>query len=351
MKFINVLVVDDSALMRRVITDLLSSDPEIKVCGTARNGEDALKKIPELSPDVITLDVEMPLKNGLETLKEIMEKDPLPVIMLSNVTRAGTSQTIEAMQQGAIDFISKPSGQISLDLHTVQSELIEKVKLASQVRIRDVISQKEDRDVPTSTIKVNRPKANKKRIISIGTSTGGPRALVEVFSKLPDSLDAPVLVVQHMPSGFTRSLAERLNRTSALEVKEAEEGDILERGKAYIAPGGFHLIITEVGEDLMIKLDEQIPPTRGHRPSVDQMFSSLAGLKNYQKIAVIMTGMGSDGKDGLLALKSDPDTVAIAESKESSVVFGMPRAAIETKEVDEIHHVKDIAKCILSYTN
>ncbi len=327
----------------------------IEVCGTARNGEDALKRIVQCKPNVVTLDVEMPVKNGLETLKGIMKDTPLPVIMLSSLTKAGTSQTIEAMQHGAIDFISKPSGQISLDLHKVQAELIDKIKHAARARVRNDPIIIDDYTKQLSYIEdnliVKHLLVEKDKIVAIGTSTGGPRALVEVLAQLRGDLDAPVVIVQHMPPVFTKSLAERLNRISPIEVKEAEDGDILVRGKAYIAPGGFHMFVEKVGADLKVRLDNHLPPERGHRPSVDYLFQSLSELREYQTIAVVMTGMGSDGTQGVIALKTNTDSVVIAESEESSIVFGMPRSVIESNKVDEICHLNEIAHIIRSYTN
>ncbi|MCF6137127.1 chemotaxis response regulator protein-glutamate methylesterase [Alkalihalobacillus berkeleyi] len=351
---INVLIVDDSAFMRKVLSDLLSSDPSIKVVGTARNGADALDKVPKLKPDVITLDVEMPIMDGLQTLKVIVDQYAIPVIMVSSVTKAGTTQTIEAMQSGAIDFISKPSGSISLDIHKVQDELIQKVKVASKVKI-----PKEFKELPPTSPKPlvakyllddkKKGESIRKKIITIGTSTGGPKALVEVISKLPKDLNAPVVVVQHMPKGFTKSLAERLNKLSELNVKEAVHGEIIHDGWVYVAPGGSHLKIEQQKEELIVSLDDDTPPTRGHRPSVDEMYFSLSKLKEVEKIAVIMTGMGTDGTNGLLSLKNDSRTIAIAESEASCIVYGMPRSAIATRQVDDIVPVKEIASRIVHH--
>ncbi|WP_261132861.1 chemotaxis response regulator protein-glutamate methylesterase [Bacillus sp. Marseille-Q3570] len=349
MSSIRVMVVDDSAFMRKVISDLLSSDPAIVVAGTARNGEDALRKIPQLSPDVITLDVDMPVMDGLTTLKKIIGQYAIPVIMLSSVTKAGAAQTIESMQVGAVDFISKPSGAISLDIHKVQEELLNKVKVASVAKVAGTTEREKGRITSFTKEPLDKGLTKKKKLIAIGTSTGGPKALVEVISKLPDSIDAPVLIVQHMPTGFTKSLAERLNKLSALVVKEAESGEILRNNTVYIAPGGYHLRVIHKQNEIIIELDNQTPPVRGHRPSVDEMFTSLSMLQNYQKIAVIMTGMGTDGTRGLLALKEEEDTIAIAESEESCVVYGMPRSAIATEKVDEVVHVTEIPERIVRY--
>ncbi|GLB59329.1 protein-glutamate methylesterase/protein-glutamine glutaminase [Cytobacillus sp. NCCP-133] len=365
MKKIRVLIIDDSAFMRKLIADFLSEDSSLIVVGTARNGEDGLIKIKELKPDVVTMDVEMPVLNGLETLKVLMSSQPMPVVMLSSTTKDGAENTIAAMEYGAVDFIEKPSGSISLDLHKIKADLIEKVVLASKVNINHLGKSSSDGKNNTkvernySKIELNESivlsngyasstGSQSKQIVCIGTSTGGPRALQKVLTAIPGNIKAPVLIVQHMPPGFTKSLASRLNGLSDMTVKEAEEGDILENGTAYIAPGGFHLKAGRKGQDLILHLDES-PPKNGHRPSVDVMFDSLSRLKEYRKIAVIMTGMGSDGREGLAAIKKNGEVKAIAESKETSIVFGMPRAAIEAGLIDEIQNVERIAESILKF--
>ncbi|KAB2337529.1 chemotaxis response regulator protein-glutamate methylesterase [Cytobacillus depressus] len=362
MRKINVLVVDDSAFMRKLISDFLSENPEITVVATARNGEDGLKKVKELNPDVVTMDIEMPILNGLDALKQIMHEHPVPVIMLSSTTGSGAENTLTAIQYGAFDFIAKPSGAISLDLHKIKEELVEKVISASKVSKKHLINLETNRNTPIKqeeryskiepieTINLVSPKKenNKKKIICIGTSTGGPRALQKVLTTLPENIDAGILIVQHMPAGFTKSLANRLNSVCHISVKEATCGEIVQKGTAYIAPGGFHLKVKESGSNLMIQLD-QTEAIYGHRPSVDVLFESLSEITEYKKVAVIMTGMGSDGKKGLIALKNTGKTAAIAESEETSIVFGMPKAAIATNLVDEIQTVDKIANTILKF--
>lgn len=346
--------------MRKLIQDLLSKSPRIQVVGTARNGEDAIKKIKEMKPHVVTMDVEMPIMNGLDALETIMNSSPVPVIMLSSTTQKGAENTLIAMQAGAVDFIPKPSGAISLDLHKIQNELIEKVHTASKANMTQLVSCSSGRKLSThvednySKIEPDHPLVIKtlnglvktsKKIICIGTSTGGPRALQAVLTNLPVDLDAPLLIVQHMPPGFTKSLANRLDSLSRITVKEAEEGDILKKGVAYIAPGGYHLTVRTVGSNLVLHLD-QGPPRNGHRPSVDVMFESVSNIHDYAKVAVIMTGMGADGAMGLIELKNKGQVVAIAESKNTSIVFGMPKAAIATRVVDEVHDLDHIAEII-----
>lgn len=361
MKIIKVLIVDDSAFMRKLIQDFLTSDSRIEVVGTARNGEDALVKVRELRPDVITLDVEMPVMNGLEALKAIMKEQPTPVVMLSSTTKQGADNTITAVEYGACDFIAKPSGAISLDLHKVKDEIIEKVVSASKANMKQLTT----RQVPQkntikpklqySKIEIDPRTTNEpigvgttKKIVCIGTSTGGPRALQNVITKLPSTIDAPVLVVQHMPAGFTKSLANRLDQLSHVHVKEAEDGELVKKGVVYIAPGGYHLKVKRNGTSLSILLD-QTPPRNGHRPAVDEMFESVSALNGLSKVAVIMTGMGSDGTKGLIKLKETGSTIAIAESQETSIVFGMPKAAIATNLVDDVKNVDQIADAIMKY--
>lgn len=370
------LVVDDSAFMRKLISDFFSDHRHIEVIGAARNGKDAIKKIEQLKPDVVTMDVEMPEMNGMEALKEIMQKYPLPVIMLSSTTKQGAENTLMAMEYGAVDFVAKPSGSISLDLHKIKDELVRKVEEASKVTvsklkkpfrkstvqvasqaIRHPFNNEESKlkGLIKPTVKIDLPikktewsKASKK-IILIGTSTGGPRALQEVITKIPANVDAPILIVQHMPAGFTKSLAARLNQLSEIHVKEAEQGDLLQKGTAYVAPGGYHLKLRKVGSVFAVVLDDQEPPRAGHRPSVDVMFEDVSQYSEFDKIAVIMTGMGYDGSKGLVSLKKTGNVTAIAESAETCIVYGMPKAAVETQLVDEVADVDDIAQTIMKY--
>ncbi|MER2113630.1 MAG: chemotaxis response regulator protein-glutamate methylesterase [Solibacillus isronensis] len=368
------LVVDDSAFMRKLISDFFSDHRHIEVIGAARNGKDAIKKIEQLKPDVVTMDVEMPEMNGMEALKEIMQKYPLPVIMLSSTTKRGAENTLMAMEYGAVDFVAKPSGSISLDLHKIKDELVRKVEEASKVtvsklkkpfrkstvagqairhpfnneesKVKSLLKPTVNIDIP---IKKTEWSKTSKKIILIGTSTGGPRALQEVITKIPSNVGAPILIVQHMPAGFTKSLAARLDQLSEIHVKEAEQGDLLQKGTAYIAPGGYHLKLRKVGSSFAVVLDNQEPPRAGHRPSVDVMFEDVSQYSEFDKIAVIMTGMGYDGSKGLVSLKKTGNVMAIAESAETCIVYGMPKAAVETQLVNEVADVDDIAQTIMKY--
>lgn len=368
------LVVDDSAFMRKIISDFFTDHLQIEVVGSARNGKDAIKKIELLKPDVVTMDVEMPEMNGLDALKEIMEKCPVPVVMLSSTTQHGTETTLTAMEYGAVDFVAKPSGTISLDLHKIQDELVQKVVEAAHIstaklnksitktvvrnpvfgrpkKIEELNLNKPTKPIArvATTASMKEWSKTSKKIILIGTSTGGPRALQEVITKIPANVDAPILIVQHMPAGFTKSLATRLDQLSEIHVKEAEQGDILQKGTAYIAPGGFHLKLKKVGSTFAIMLDQHEPPRSGHRPSVDVMFEDVSQYSEFDKIAVVMTGMGYDGSKGLVSLKKTGNVIAIAESAETCIVYGMPKAAVETQLVDEVADVDDIAQTIMKY--
>ena len=363
--------------MRKLIGDFFNGSSKIEVIGTARNGKDALKKIQMLKPDVVTMDVEMPEMNGLDALKEIMDKCPVPVVMLSSTTQRNAENTLTAMEYGAVDFVAKPSGTISLDLHKIQDDLVFKVEQASNVPIiklkkpvfrgkthttvqpnvneivKPIIARapKQDHDEMAATNYKPRQEWNRqsKKIIVMGTSTGGPRALQEVITKLPKNIQAPVLIVQHMPAGFTKSLANRLDQLSEIQVKEAEQGDILHNGVAYIAPGGYHMKLRKVGMSFAIVLDQNEPPRSGHRPSVDVMFENVSQYSDFDKIAVIMTGMGYDGSKGLIELKRTGNVIAISESQETCIVYGMPKAAVETQLVDDVVDVDDIAQNIMKY--
>ncbi|MGE7779113.1 protein-glutamate methylesterase/protein-glutamine glutaminase [Peribacillus sp. NPDC097264] len=364
MEKVKVLIVDDSAFMRKLISELLAEDNRMEIIGTARNGKDALLKIKSLKPDVVTLDVEMPVMDGLEALNRIMEECPTAVVMLSSTTKEGTESTCIAMQSGAIDFIAKPSGAISLDLHKIKEELCEKVMAASLANVHKLqksainvernpsdwkkyskIESKEINDIDNDMKKWFH---GNKKIVVIGTSTGGPRALQTVLTGLPENIDAPILIVQHMPPSFTKSLADRLNSLSRIRVKEAEDGELIQKGVAYIAPGGFHFKVKKVGLSLAVELD-QSEQRNGHRPSVDVLFESVSEIAEFAKIAVVMTGMGMDGSSGLTKLKRTGPLKAIAESQETSIVFGMPKAAIATNLIDSIEDVDKIAKAIIGY--
>ncbi|MED4602701.1 chemotaxis response regulator protein-glutamate methylesterase [Paenibacillus validus] len=367
----DVLVVDDSIFMRKIISDFISQDPMLRVVGTARNGKEAVEQVKKLQPHAVTMDIEMPEMNGLEALRVIMKESPVAVIMLSSLTQEGASETIKALEWGAVDFVGKPSGSISLDLHKVKTQLLEKLHIAVRMNVNKIGLQRpilprqpELKPIPQARTtaaaapsnpspkaerrSVDRSQAGIGHLVAIGTSTGGPRALHQVLSELPAELAAPVVIVQHMPPNFTRSLAQRLNSISGLKVVEAEEGMPLENGTAYIAPGGSHMAVARNGPGAYrIHLSKE-EPRSGHRPSVDVLFESLLPLKELKRHIVIMTGMGSDGAKGMLALKESGAVTTIAESEETCIVYGMPRAAVELKGVMHVLKQQEIAGKLIS---
>jgi len=333
---INVLIVDDSALMRKIISDMLTSDSEIKVMGTAGDGKIALEKIKTLSPDVIVMDVEMPEMDGITALKKIMDIKPTPVVMLSALTKEGSDKTIEALEAGAIDFITKPSGTISMDIVRVKHALIEKVKVASKAHIQKVAH------VETRKYHFN---PTRKKVIVIASSTGGPQTLEYLLKEMPRNIPAPILVVQHMPPGFTKSFAERLSRICEITVREAADGDKLEDGVALIAPGGLHMIVEEKGNEAVVRIIKD-PPELGVAPCANKLFRSIAPIFRENTIAVVLTGMGSDGTDGARMIRNVSGTV-IAEAEESCIVFGMPKEVINAGLADEVVTLEKMAVALI----
>ncbi|EHR77515.1 chemotaxis protein CheY [Thermococcus litoralis DSM 5473] len=340
---IRVLVVDDSPFIRRVLKDIINSDPELEVCCEARNGIEAIEAVKTLKPDVITLDIEMPQLNGLDALKFIMSKYPTPVIMISSLTQEGADATIKALEYGAVDFIPKPSSRFSTGINELRSEIIAKIKEAAKIpprflkfrRIRLLESQK----------RIREKKDAARSIIAIAASTGGPQSLLRVIPKLPAEIKSGILIVQHMPPGFTKSFAQRLDRVSKIDVKEAEDGDLVEEGKAYVAPGGFHMEITIRAGKPRIALNKG-PKVHGVRPAADPMMISVARLFGRKTIGVVMTGMGRDGAQGLAEIKRRGG-ITIAQDKETSIIFGMPKAAIELGVVDYVVPLDKIAETII----
>lgn len=327
---VKVMIVDDSAFMRFAIAQQLNEHSEITVIGTASNGQDALKLIPKLQPDVITLDVEMPHMDGLTTLRHIMVDFPRPVIMFSSLTQEGTAETIQALMLGAVDFIPKPANRA--DIREVMGDMTNKIILAARAKVKFVrqhTSLKPVKNEPSG--KILSRHQHHIPIVLIGSSTGGPGALSEVLPALPVDFPSPILIVQHMPAGFTHSLSERLNSISRLQVKEAEPGDALMVGQALVAPGGYHMIIDE-NEKIALN---QRPAVHGVRPAVDVTLTSLIQRFGRNVVAVIMTGMGSDGTHGASLLHSDGGYV-IAEHESTCVVWGMPRSVVEADAADAI---------------
>ena len=348
-KLVRVLVVDDSAFMRRLLTEILESSELIQVVGIARNGVDAVAKNQRLRPDVITLDIEMPEMDGLHALTELMRTRPVPVVMFSSHTQAGAGETLEALSRGAVDFIGKPGLPQEISTSSLRQDIVDKVLQAAGVEVDKLAPcqtpQPVRRTVPPPI--VNRAQALTNsgaiRVVAIGTSTGGPRALQQVMGQLVADGKTAYLVVQHMPRGFTRTLAERLDMISELTIAEATEG-YLAADHVYIAPGGYHLTAQLVQGKPYVRLTDT-PPVNGHRPSVDVLFNSLAGEPGLCQVAVVLTGMGADGAKGLAALKAG-GTYTIAEDASTAVIYGMPKAAIMTGSVDRIVALPQVAETI-----
>lgn len=441
-----ILVVDDSGFMRKIISDLIIQDPQFTIVATAKTGIEAIAAVKEWKPDAVTLDLEMPEMNGIDALQKIMDTNPTPVIMLSGISEDNTRETIKALQFGAFDFIRKPSGVVSNDIHQVGELLLEKLRIAVLTKryqpklsinenaeksneIEKTLSQKNThaneksfkqveppatmptgvrdqvksiipnaaeekrqekaapplhtkskllhtdfavsklakpkpalspskptgsdrpenqglRDLDAASITITKAIGTQshsfRHIVAIGTSTGGPRALHEVISSLPGDFPAPVLIIQHMPPKFTKSLAQRLDSFSKLQVVEAAQGDRVKAGVVYLAPGGHHMELAKDAAGYFIRLTEQ-PQRNGHRPSVDVLFESLTPFRELKRHAVIMTGMGSDGAKGMKQLVESGVESTIAEAEETCVVYGMPRSAVELGCIDKVLPLQHIA--------
>jgi len=320
---IRVLVVDDSALMRKLIPNILARDPRIEVVGTAMDGAFALKKIEELRPDVVTLDLEMPRMDGMEALRMIMRRAPLPVILVSTHSKEGAYSTFKALALGAIDFVAKPREASAGHLDAIAGELIEKIKVAKRTLGKKIAPAFEE---PQPVKKSARIAVPPNRIIAIGVSTGGPNALQFVLPQIPAEFSGTVVLVQHMPEGFTEMFARRLDECCELDVQEARSGDLLLAGRVLVCPGNRHMMVRRMPRGDVAVLSDS-PHVNGHRPSVDVLFHSVAQEFGPTAVGVLMTGMGEDGADGLGAIKA-AGGATIAQSEDTCVVPGMPRAAI-----------------------
>jgi two-component system chemotaxis response regulator CheB len=361
---IRVLVVDDSAFMRKVISDIIDADPDMVVVGKARDGEEALRKIEELKPNVVTLDVEMPKMNGLEVLRRLMPSNPVAVVMLSSLTQEGADTTIEALSLGAVDFIPKPSGPVSLDIYRLGDEIRRKIRTASLAKLvgpsgsllgnlqhaEEVLKRTEQRLRRLSTHDQT-PQMLERRatattacsaVVVIGSSTGGPSALQQVIPRLPSAIEAGVLIVQHMPPGFTGSLAHRLSQLSKVSVREAREGDKIECGTALVAPGGYHMVVNRDG-GISLDSGQQV---HGVRPAVDVTMESAARVFGNRCLGVILTGMGSDGTRGAGLIRRMGGKV-LAQDESTSVVYGMPKSATAADSVDQVLPLGEMADAIV----
>lgn len=351
---IKVLVVDDSALMRRILTELLSSDSGIEVVGSAQDPHIAREKIKKLNPDVITLDVEMPKMDGLTFLSNLMRLHPMPVVMISSLTEKGADITLEALDLGAVDFVSKPKIDITHSMEEYKDIIIEKVKCAASANIRSPISQalrtnsinpKLNADVILKKSKKHHLRTTEK-IIAIGASTGGTEAIKVVLQRLP--ADAPgVVITQHIPELFSAQFAERMNRSSAMTVCEASDGQQVLPGHAYIAPGSHHLIINKSGARYICNLNDG-PPVNRHKPSVDVLFRSIAQNVGPNAAGIILTGMGDDGAQGIKEMH-DAGALTAAQDEKTSIVWGMPGEAVKLGGVDRIIQITQVADFIMDF--
>jgi two-component system, chemotaxis family, protein-glutamate methylesterase/glutaminase len=342
---IRVLVVDDSALMRKLIPQVLLREPSIEVVGTAADGAIGLKKIEELRPHVVTLDLEMPRMDGIEMLRQITRKYRLPVLIVSSYSERSASITLKALSMGAFDFVTKPQEAASGRLERIAGELAVKIKVAGSTGAPKVIIT-----VPGSKRKEPRPFSTHprwpSRIIAVGVSTGGPNALHYLLAQIPEDFPACFLIVQHMPEGFTEMFAERLNESSLIEVKEAQSGDLLLAGRALICPGNRHIKVRRMEHgDIAVLVDQ--PRVNGHRPSVDVLFQSVAQEFGPKAIGVLMTGMGDDGAAGLGAMQA-ASGFTIAQSPETCVVDSMPRSAIQRGFATRVVSLPSIAAVLQS---
>lgn len=338
-KKIRVLIGEDSSFMRRLIADALEADPQISVTGTAGNGREVLRKLVELRPDVVTLDLEMPHMDGLETLRFIMSEWPTPVVILSGHTAEGARMALTCLEYGAVDFVAKTAKGTTFPA----AELISTVKLAATVDAEKVRFAPTEFDLKTKT---GRPIGGKPEcIVLIGASTGGPQALMEVIPRLPADLPAAVIVVQHMPASFTTFFAERLDARSALVVQEAGDGETIEAGKVLVAPGGSHLMLEQRGDEPTVML---LPRNEHHRtacPSIDFAMTSMASMLRRRLVGVVLTGMGRDGEAGCVAVRRYGGAV-ICQDRETSMIFGMPGAVIAAGLAGEVVPVESIAEAI-----
>jgi two-component system chemotaxis response regulator CheB len=340
---IKVLVVDDSAVMRALLTEIIGGAADLVVVGSAPDPLEAREMIKRLDPDVLTLDVEMPKMDGLDFLRRLMKLRPMPVVMVSSLTGRGSDTTLQALELGAVDFVGKPRADFPQGLEEYGNEIRDKIRAAHGARVRSA-SRSVAPKPPQPVAKFAAPRANLDMLIAFGASTGGTEAIKDVIAALPAGLP-PIVMVQHMPETFTPSFARRLDAVGAVRVTEVANGERLQAGHAYLAPGHSHLLVTRRGGSYIAVLSKRDPVNR-HRPAADVLFQSVADEARNKSIGVILTGMGKDGAMGLLAMKR-AGAWNIAQDQESCVVYGMPREAVAIGAIDEVVPLKNVAERIL----
>ena len=357
---IKVLVVDDSGFFRRRVAEMINADAELEVIGFANNGREAIENTKKLKPDVITMDIEMPEMNGIEAVRQIMSFQPTPIVMFSSLTTDGAQATLDALDAGAVDFLPKRFQDIAKDLDEARILLCDRIKQVGRKPVRaprpaPAIST---RPAAPRTPTMQRPVAGKPvvpsgevpttrngalKLVAIGTSTGGPVALQNVLSKIPENFPAPIIIVQHMPGTFTPTFAQRLDQLCAIRVKEAQDGDVLQAGVAYLAPGGMQMLLDKKG---VLHVHES-DPSETYKPSVDLTFRSIAEHFPNKTLAIVMTGMGADGRNGSELLKQ-AGAVVWAQDEQSCVVYGMPAAIVDAGLADEVLSLDDIGSHIVA---
>ncbi len=347
---VKVLIVDDSGFFRRRVSEILSEDPFIEVVGFAVDGKDAIAKVAELKPNVVTMDIEMPVMDGITATKEIMSKSPLPILMFSSLTTDGAKATLDALEAGAVDFLPKRFEDISKDRDEAKKLLCERVRAVVRSKAstsNTAVSQKRKPLVSKRITSSRTVRATKIKLLAIGTSTGGPVALQQVLTQLPANFPVPIILIQHMPSTFTQAFSQRLDKLCAINVKQADDGDIIEAGTAYLAPGGKQMLLTgsNVRPKIQIKDGEK---GLTYKPSVDVTFTSVANIFPNETLAIILTGMGADGRDGAVLLNEKGSTIW-AQDEASCVVYGMPAAVADAGIVDKVLTLSDIGNTINSW--
>lgn len=356
---IKLLIIDQSISVGRMIKDIVSKDENIEIAGVATEIDAGIEYIQSSDPTIVLLDVNLPVTDKRTVLERVLHTKSLPVIMLSANNVRQTAKTVQAITNGAVDFIKKIDSTARKEKELFAEEIITKIYHASkkgQVRtvVKKAANVTQSKIIPSENdylrAELRKTVPEKVSLIAIGTSTGGPRALQRIVEDLPRDFSIPILIVQHMPATFTHSLAERLNNIGTIRIKEATDGEVVERGTAYIAPGNYHMVIKQNKQQFRIKLHQEDDQS-GHRPSVNRLFESIAELEHTNKIAVVLTGMGKDGAEGVMKIKElDNDAIIIAESNETAVIDGMPSAVVATNCVTKIIRLDEVAKALVDYT-